>query len=72
MNEQLLGIAQLILSILLIGAVLLQQRGTGLSSTFGGLSEVYSTRRGLERIIFVATVVLGILLVLSVILDLAR
>jgi preprotein translocase subunit SecG len=72
MNDQILGIAQLIISILLIGAVLLQQRGTGLSSTFGGLTEVYSTRRGLEKSIFIATIILSILLVLSVIFDLAR
>lgn len=71
MNHQILGIAQLIISILLIGAVLLQQRGTGLSSAFGGLSEIYSTRRGLEKSIFIATVILGILLVASVIIDLA-
>jgi len=71
MNHQILGVAQLVVSLLLIGAVLLQQRGTGLSSAFGGLSEVYSTRRGLEKGVFIATVVLGILLVISVIVDLA-
>jgi protein translocase SecG subunit len=71
MNYQIIGLAQLVISILLVGAVLLQQRGTGLSSAFGGLSEVYSTRRGLEKMIFVATIILAILLVASVVIDLA-
>ncbi|MBI2624102.1 preprotein translocase subunit SecG [Candidatus Parcubacteria bacterium] len=55
----LIGILQIIVSILLIGAVLLQQRGTGLSSAFGGDGNVYRTKRGLEKIIFIATIVLA-------------
>lgn len=29
--------------------ILMQQRGTGLSSAFGGGNEVYLTRRGIEK-----------------------
>jgi len=36
----------------------LQARGTGLSSTFGGESTAYRSRRGLERTLFRLTVVL--------------
>lgn len=54
-----LSILQIIVSILLIGAILLQQRGTGLSATFGGEGNVYRTKRGLEKIIFWATIVLA-------------
>lgn len=54
-------IAQTILAGLLIVAVLLQQRGSGLGSTFGGDGSTYSTRRGAEKIIFTATIVLAIL-----------
>lgn len=55
-------IAQTVLGALLIIAILLQQRGTGLSGTFGGgEGNNYSTRRGVERVIFTATIVLVIL-----------
>lgn len=56
-----LAIAEIIISILLIAAILLQQRGTGLSATFGGEGNIYRTKRGLEKIIFIATIVLAIL-----------
>lgn len=57
----LLIIIQTILAVLLIAAILIQQRGAGLSGTFGGEGSVYSTRRGIEKIIFIATIVLAIL-----------
>lgn len=56
-------IAQTVFAVLLIIAVLLQQRGSGLSGTFGGEGSTYSTRRGAEKIIFVATIILAILFV---------
>ena len=56
-----LTIFQIIVSILLIAAILLQQRGTGLSATFGGEGNVYRTKRGLEKMIFIATIVLAFL-----------
>lgn len=52
-----LQIAQIILSILLIVLILLQQRGGGLSATFGGSGTIYGTRRGMEKTIFRATIV---------------
>ena len=55
----LLNIIQIIVSLLLIISVLLQQRGGGLSPVFGGEGAVYRTRRGIERIIFIATIVLS-------------
>ena len=58
---KLLGILQIIISILLVTAILLQGRGGGLSSIFGGRGEVYQTRRGLEKTIFTSTIILGIL-----------
>ena len=53
-----LAIGQLIVSIALMAAILLQSRGTGLSGTFGGDSAVYRSRRGIERTLFRLTVVL--------------
>ena len=49
------------ISALLIIAILLQQRGGGLSSTFGGGMMEYSTRRGAEKMVFYATIVLTVL-----------
>jgi preprotein translocase subunit SecG len=56
---------QLIISILLIGAVLLQNKGSGLSSAFGGSGEAFHTQRGLEKFLSTVTVVLGVLFVLN-------
>ena len=56
-----LAISEIIISVLLVAAILLQRRGTGLSATFGGEGNIYRTKRGLEKIIFVATIVLAIL-----------
>ena len=54
-------IAQIILSILLIGAILLQAQGAGLGTTWGGGGESYHTKRGIERVLFSFTIV-GIVL----------
>lgn len=56
-----IGIVQIVLGALLVIAILLQQRGSGLSGTFGGESNTYATRRGAEKIIFTGTIVVAIL-----------
>ena len=48
-------------SVLLIASILLQVKGTGLSSSFGGGGEFYSSRRGVEKIVLYGTVALGVL-----------
>ncbi|MBI2674523.1 MAG: preprotein translocase subunit SecG [Candidatus Yanofskybacteria bacterium] len=58
---QLLTYAQIILAVLLTMAVLVQQKGSGLSSAFGGSGIEYSTKRGAEKFFFYATIVLAIL-----------
>ncbi|OGY79431.1 MAG: preprotein translocase subunit SecG [Candidatus Kerfeldbacteria bacterium RIFCSPHIGHO2_02_FULL_42_14] len=58
-----LSVAQFIVSLLLIFAIILQQKGAGLGSAFGGEGSLYSTRRGPERALFLTTVVLSILFV---------
>ena len=59
-----LAIGQIILSIALVAAILLQSRGTGLSGTFGGDSAVYRSRRGVERRLWQFTILLLVLWVL--------
>ncbi len=54
-------IAQVVVSVLLIVAILLQNRGAGLGSAFGGSGGVYLTKRGLEKKLFIATIVLAVL-----------
>ena len=53
-----LAVGQLIVSIALIFAILLQARGSGLGGTFGGDSAVYRSRRGIERRLWQFTIVL--------------
>ncbi len=53
-----LQIGQLVIAIAVATSILLQARGTGLSSTFGGESTAYRSRRGLERTLFRLTIVL--------------
>ena len=60
----LLAFGQIIVSISLIVAVLMQARGTGLSGTFGGDSAVYRSRRGVERRLWQFTIILLVLFVL--------
>lgn len=69
MNIDLLfSIAEIIVAGLLITAVLMQQKGTGLGSAFGGGDAVFTTRRGPEKFVFNATIVLSALfMVLSIV-----
>ncbi len=61
MLDKILSIAQIVIGILLVAAVLLQARGTGLGGVFGGEGNIYRTKRGVERVLFFATIVLAIL-----------
>ncbi|RJQ37906.1 preprotein translocase subunit SecG [Candidatus Microgenomates bacterium] len=55
-----LTIIQIIVSVLLIVAILLQARGTGLSSSFGGGGEFFQSRRSIERVLVYGTVILAV------------
>jgi preprotein translocase subunit SecG len=60
--QSLLPVAQAVISILLIGVILLQQRGAGLGGAFGDSSQGnYYKRRGAELFLFQASIVLAIL-----------
>ena len=61
--DPLLAIGQIIVSIALIVAILMQARRVGLSSTFGGDSAVYRSRRGVERRLWQFTIVLLVLFI---------
>lgn len=53
-------------AILTILLVLVQQRGASLGAGFGSSGELYTTRRGLEKSIFIATVVTSVVFVSSI------
>ena len=59
--QTILNIAQIVVVVLLVGAILLQNRGSGLGVAFGGEGNIYSSKRGAERIIYISTVVLAVL-----------
>lgn len=52
--------------ILMIICILLQQRGASLGAGFGSSGELYTTRRGLDKSLFDATIVLAAIFVLSI------
>lgn len=58
-----LVIFQVIVSILLILTILMQEKGVGLSATFGGGGEFYKSRRGIDRLLFIFTAVLSLLFI---------
>jgi preprotein translocase subunit SecG len=62
---------QTLIAILLVTVILIQARGAGLGEAWGGSSEFFTSRRGMEKIIFLATIVLAILFLLVAIINLA-
>jgi protein translocase SecG subunit len=72
--DKTLGIFQAVVSVLLVISILLQNRGAGLSQTFGGGSDnaSYQTKRGFDKFLFRGTVVLGIIFLASAVYQLMR
>jgi len=64
-----LPIAQIILAIILITSILLQQQGTGLGGAFGAESNVYRSKRGIEKFLFYFTIVIACLFVIIAVID---
>lgn len=58
----LLLLLQMVVSILLLLAILIQANGTSLGRAFGGLTS-YHTKRGAERALFYATIILSLFFV---------
>jgi protein translocase SecG subunit len=66
--KSLLPYIQILLSVFLIALVLIQRTSAQIGGAFGGndnWSSAYHTRRGFERWMFVATIVIGILFIVS-------
>lgn len=62
-----LEVTTFISATLTIILILLQQRGASLGAGFGSSGELYTTRRGLEKSLFVTTIVFAVIFVASII-----
>lgn len=63
------GILQIIMigsGILMVLAILLQQRGATLGAGFGSSGELYTSRRGVDKNLFEATIVLAVIFIVSI------
>ena len=60
-----IAIIQIVLAVIIIGLILLQERSSGMSGLFGGGGDdgYYQTRRGMEKFIFIATIVAAVIFV---------
>lgn len=65
--QSVLTISQIIISISLIITILLQQRGAGTSGLFGGGGGggSYHTKRGFEKILFISSIILATLFIIT-------
>jgi protein translocase SecG subunit len=66
--KSLLPYIQIILSVLLVAAILIQRTGAQVGGAFGGsdnFSSAFHTRRGVEKGLFIATIIIAILFGLS-------
>lgn len=62
-----LEVIMMVSAVLMIVAILLQQRGASLGAGFGGSSELYTTRRGFDKNLFDVTIFFAVLFVGSII-----
>lgn len=71
--KTLLPYVQIILSVILVAAIVLQRTGAQLGGAFGGgdnFSSAYHTRRGFEKGLFTTTIIIAILFALSALINL--
>ena len=54
-------------AVLMIIAILLQQRGASLGAGFGASGELYTTRRGIDKSLFEFTIVMAVIFVMSIV-----
>lgn len=70
MLHQILQIIQIILAVVLIIVILLQQKGTGIGSAFGGSGTIHTTRRGVDKVLYQTTVFVSVVFFLLAIINL--
>jgi len=65
-----ISLIQIILGVLLILVIIIQQKGSGLGSAFGADMGFYRTKRGAEKLLFYATIILSVTFILASIIGL--
>lgn len=65
MSRDVFMVIQGILAVLVMAAILVQSKGVGLGQAFGGSGGFYSSRRGVEKILFRATIIIAALFFLT-------
>lgn len=60
-----ISLIQIILGLLLVVVIIIQQKGSGLGTSFGGDMSFYRTKRGAEKLLFYATIGIAGAFVLS-------
>lgn len=63
MNADTFGIITVVSGLLMIVAILLQSRGASLGAGFGSSGELFTTRRGVDKNLFEATIFLAVVFV---------
>ncbi len=61
MNKAVISLIEIVLALLLIVLIVIQSKGVGLGSTFGGDMGFYGTKRGAEKLIFIITIIVVVL-----------
>jgi protein translocase, SecG subunit len=64
--DNILQIITVVSAILMILAILLQQRGASLGAGFGSTGELYTTRRGIDKNLYEVTIVFATIFILSI------
>lgn len=64
--KQLLNVITALSAIVLIISVLLQNQGSGLGTAFGGESNFYRSKRGLEKVLFYVTIAAAAVMIGSI------
>ena len=65
-----LQIATIVSGVLMVTCILLQARGASLGAGFGSSGELFTTRRGLDKSLYEATIVLAVVFVMSILVSL--
>ncbi|MFA6588172.1 MAG: preprotein translocase subunit SecG [Patescibacteria group bacterium] len=58
---KILSVVEIVTAVLMTIAILMQAKGAGLGAVFGGEGNVYRTKRGAEKVLFYATIVMGVI-----------
>jgi preprotein translocase subunit SecG len=65
-----LQVVTVVSAVLMVFCILLQARGASLGAGFGASGELFTTRRGIDKSLYEATIVLAVVFILSIIANL--